>query len=189
MKGKYKLHIPDYQYYADQVACRKACPVGTDAGGYVQAIAQGRYERAYAIARGPNPFASVCGWVCNAPCETACTRGNIDAPVTIRALKRFVTEKFGAEAVSDPASTLRYSTAPGVPYGKATGPRIAIVGGGGRPDLPQPMTWRDLDIVSPSSRPRIVLEVSFTLFPNIVFPAPSFRRKLPQSSVWGLRLA
>ena len=130
MKGKYKLHIPDYQYYADQVACRKACPVGTDAGGYVQAIAQGRYERAYAIARGPNPFASVCGWVCNAPCETACTRGNIDAPVTIRALKRFVTEKFGAEAVSDPASTLRYSTAPGVPYGKATGPRIAIVGGG-----------------------------------------------------------
>ena len=130
MKGKYKLHIPDYQYYADQVACRKACPVGTDAGGYVQAIAQGRYERAYAIARGPNPFASVCGWVCNAPCETACTRGNIDAPVTIRALKRFVTEKFGAEVVSDPASTLRYSTAPGVPYGKATGPKVAIVGGG-----------------------------------------------------------
>ena len=130
MKGKYKLHIPDYQYYADQVACRKACPVGTDAGGYVQAIAQGKFEKAYAIARGPNPFASVCGWVCNAPCETACTRGNIDAPVTIRALKRFVTEKFGAEAVADPASTLRYSTAPGVPYGKATGARVAIVGGG-----------------------------------------------------------
>jgi len=130
MRGKYKLHIPDYQYYADQVACRKACPVGTDAGGYVQAIAQGRYEKAYAIARGPNPFASVCGWVCNAPCETACTRGNIDHPVTIRALKRFVTEKFGAEVVSDPASTLRYSTAPGVPYGRATGEKVAIVGGG-----------------------------------------------------------
>lgn len=130
MRGKYKLHIPDYHYYADQVACRKACPVGTDAGGYVQAIAQGKYEKAYAIARGPNPFASVCGWVCNAPCETACTRGNIDAPVTIRALKRFVTEKFGAEVVSDPASTLRYSTAPGVPYGRATGEKVAIVGGG-----------------------------------------------------------
>jgi NADPH-dependent glutamate synthase beta subunit-like oxidoreductase len=130
MRGKYKLHIPDYQYYADQVACRKACPVGTDAGGYVQAIAQGRFEKAYAIARGPNPFASVCGWVCNAPCETACTRGNIDKPVTIRALKRFVTEKFGAETVSDPASTLRYSTAPGVPYGRATGGKVAIVGGG-----------------------------------------------------------
>ncbi len=130
MRGKYKLHIPDYQYYADQVACRKACPVGTDAGGYVQAIAQGRYEKAYAIARGPNPFASVCGWVCNAPCETACTRGNIDQPVTIRALKRFVTEKFGAEVVSDPASTLRYSTAPGVPYGRATGDKVAIIGGG-----------------------------------------------------------
>ncbi len=130
MKGKYKLHIPEYQYYADQVACRKGCPVGTDAGGYVQAIRSGLYEKAYAIARGPNPFASVCGWVCNAPCEAACTRGNIDSPVTIRALKRFVTEKFGVEAVMDPASTLRYSTAPGVPYGRATGEKVAIVGGG-----------------------------------------------------------
>ncbi len=130
MKGKYKLHIPEYQYYADQVACRKGCPVGTDAGGYVQAIRDGEYEKAYAIARGPNPFASVCGWVCNAPCEASCTRGNIDSPVTIRALKRFVTEKYGAEAVHDPASTLRYSTAPGVPYGRATGEKVAIIGGG-----------------------------------------------------------
>ncbi|AKS24030.1 MULTISPECIES: FAD-dependent oxidoreductase [Leptospirillum] len=130
MKGKYKLHIPEYQYYADQVACRKGCPVGTDAGGYVQAIRSGLYEKAYAIARGPNPFASVCGWVCNAPCEASCTRGNIDSPVTIRALKRFVTEKFGVEAVMDPASTLRYSTAPGVPYGRATGEKVAIIGGG-----------------------------------------------------------
>ncbi len=130
MKGKYKLHIPEYEYYADQVACRKGCPVGTDAGGYVQAIRSGEYEKAYAIARGPNPFASICGWVCNAPCEAACTRGNIDSPVTIRALKRFVTEKFGVEAVSDPAVTLRYSTAPGVPYGRATGEKVAIIGGG-----------------------------------------------------------
>ncbi|BAM06411.1 FAD-dependent oxidoreductase [Leptospirillum ferrooxidans] len=130
MKGKYKLHIPEYNYYSDQVACRKSCPVGTDAGGYVQAIRSGEYEKAYAIARGPNPFASVCGWVCNAPCEASCTRGNIDRPVSIRALKRFVTEKYGVEAVLDPAATLRYSTAPGVPYGRATGEKVAIIGGG-----------------------------------------------------------
>lgn len=70
----------------------------TDARGYVQAIAQGDYERAYLIARAPNPLASICGRICGAPCETACRRGEIDSPIQIRALKRFVTEEFGAEA-------------------------------------------------------------------------------------------
>ncbi len=62
------------------------------------AISEEDFERAYIIARGPNPFASVCGRVCAAPCEAACRRGNIDAPVAIRALKRFVTERYGVEA-------------------------------------------------------------------------------------------
>jgi NADPH-dependent glutamate synthase beta subunit-like oxidoreductase len=51
----------------------------------------------------PNPFASVCGRVCAAPCEDACRRGQIDNPIAIRALKRFVTEKFGPESGSDRA--------------------------------------------------------------------------------------
>lgn len=51
------------------------------------------------MARAPNPFASVCGRVCAAPCEDACRRGAIDAPVSIRALKRLVTEQYGAESV------------------------------------------------------------------------------------------
>ena len=70
----------------------------TDSGGYVQAIAEGRYEDAYIIARTPNPFASICGRVCAAPCEAKCRRGALDAPVSIRALKRFVCEKFGVES-------------------------------------------------------------------------------------------
>ena len=60
--------------------CRAACPVGTNAGGYVSLIAQGRYEEAYALARGPNPLASICGRICAHPCESACRRGKIDDP-------------------------------------------------------------------------------------------------------------
>lgn len=74
------------------------CPVRTDAGRYVQLIAEGRYRDAYLTARSPNPFASVCGRVCAAPCEDLCRRGKLDAPVSIRALKRFVTEKYGVES-------------------------------------------------------------------------------------------
>lgn len=78
--------------------CQAGCPVATDAGRYVQLIAEGRDEDAYLVARAPNPFASVCGRVCAAPCEDACRRGSIDGPVAIRALKRYVAEQYGAES-------------------------------------------------------------------------------------------
>jgi NADPH-dependent glutamate synthase beta subunit-like oxidoreductase len=66
----------------------------------VRAIAEGDFELAYLIARGPNPLASICGRVCGAPCEAACRRSAIDEAVSIRALKRFVTERFGSESFS-----------------------------------------------------------------------------------------
>jgi NADPH-dependent glutamate synthase beta subunit-like oxidoreductase len=76
----------------------EACPVHTDSGRYVQLIAESRFEEAFLIARAPNPLASVCGRVCSAPGEDACRRGWVDEAVTIRPLKRFVTEQFGAES-------------------------------------------------------------------------------------------
>src|SRR5271157_5448402 len=94
----YPVELPDVSYFDRQVLCREGCPVHTDSGGYVQAIAEARYEDAYIIARAPNPFASICGRVCAAPCEAKCRRGAIDAPVSIRALKRFVCERFGVES-------------------------------------------------------------------------------------------
>jgi formate dehydrogenase beta subunit len=81
--------------------CKWACPVHTEAGKYVSLIAQGRYREAYAVARRPNPLASICGRICAAPCEGVCRRGEIDAPISIRALKRFVTERFGVESMID----------------------------------------------------------------------------------------
>ncbi len=98
MPQTYNIEIPDVEYFERQVSCRVGCPVHTDAGGYVQAIAQVRYEDAYIIARQPNPFASICGRVCAAPCEAKCRRGAIDAAISIRALKRFVCERFGVES-------------------------------------------------------------------------------------------
>jgi NADPH-dependent glutamate synthase beta subunit-like oxidoreductase len=91
--------LPDLEHWKAQVKCQSGCPVATDAGRYVQLIAEGREEEAYLVARTPNPFASVCGRICAAPCEDACRRGAIDAPIAIRALKRYVTERYGVESV------------------------------------------------------------------------------------------
>lgn len=92
---RYRVSLPDLTFYQRMVACQDACPVRTDARAYVHAIARKEYERAYLIARETNPFASTCGWVCGAPCEAACRRGSIDAPIAIRALKRFVNDRYG----------------------------------------------------------------------------------------------
>ncbi len=104
------VHVPDANYHKNLISCQAACPVHTDARGYVRAIADGRFDEAYLIARGPNPFASICGRICGAPCEIACRRGKIpkvnddgkfvgqDRPIAIRALKRFVCDQYGPEA-------------------------------------------------------------------------------------------
>lgn len=96
--------------------CQVACPAGTDAGRYVGLIAQGRYDDAYAVAAEVNPFPSVCGWICTAPCEAACRRGTLDEPISIRTLKRFAAEHGHLPPVSPPS--IRRTE------------RVAIVGGG-----------------------------------------------------------
>ncbi len=97
--AKYQTLVPDIEFWQGMIPCQAACPVHTDAGKYVQLIAENKYKESYLVARSPNPFASVCGRICAAPCEDACRRGRIDAPITIRALKRFVTEKYGVESM------------------------------------------------------------------------------------------
>jgi formate dehydrogenase beta subunit len=99
-----------------------ACPAGTNAGRYVALIAEGRFEEAYRYAREPNPMASICGRVCAHPCETACRRGAIDKPISIRALKRFLTERYGPESRSP--LEIRRAPVARMPH------RVAIVGSG-----------------------------------------------------------
>lgn len=93
-----RLKIPDAErYWVEQVKCRVGCPVFTDACGYVTAVAEGRDEDAFRIARATNPFVSICGRICGAPCEQACRRGSVDSPVSIRAVKRWACELHGTE--------------------------------------------------------------------------------------------
>ena len=113
------------EWFDANVPCTQACPVLTNAGRYVAAIAAGDDELAYRIARLPNPFASICGRVCAAPCEIACRRGSIDQPIAIRALKRYVCEKFGVE--SGHGSRVYADAAPMAPKREE---RVAIVGAG-----------------------------------------------------------
>jgi len=72
--------------------CRYACPAGVNVQGYVALISQGKYKEALALEREENPFPSVCGRVCNHPCETECKRGEFDEPIAIRSLKRFIAD-------------------------------------------------------------------------------------------------
>jgi NADPH-dependent glutamate synthase beta subunit-like oxidoreductase len=154
------VQIPGASYHQNLISCQVACPVHTDARGYVRAIAEGRFEEAYLIARGPNPFASICGRVCGAPCEAACRRGKVprvdddgnfvaqDRPIAIRALKRFACEQAGPEA-RPTAEVLRavQNFAPPVAanaeemaallrssvegrFERADGARVAIIGAG-----------------------------------------------------------
>jgi NADPH-dependent glutamate synthase beta subunit-like oxidoreductase len=94
--ARFSVTAPDERYWQDNINCQSACPVHTDARGYVRAIAQGRFEDAYLIARAPNPLASICGRICAAPCEAACRRGEVDTPIAIRALKRFAQESYAS---------------------------------------------------------------------------------------------
>jgi formate dehydrogenase beta subunit len=112
----------DREWLDTNFPCMMACPAGTNAGRYVSLIADGRFEEAYRYARDPNPMASVCGRVCAHPCETACRRGEIDKPIQIRALKRFLTERYGPE--SRHPLDIRRAPAAKLPH------RVAIVGSG-----------------------------------------------------------
>jgi NADPH-dependent glutamate synthase beta subunit-like oxidoreductase/NAD-dependent dihydropyrimidine dehydrogenase PreA subunit len=98
MFKRYQEKRVDEDWLHTNFPCMMACPAHTNAGRYVGLIAEGQFEEAYRYARGPNPLASICGRVCAHPCETACRRGQIDKPISIRALKRFLTERFGPES-------------------------------------------------------------------------------------------
>jgi len=130
MEAHYAASVPTPRYFLDLISCRSGCPVRTNAGAYVRATARGEFRRGYDIARAPNPLASVCARVCAHPCESRCRRGAIDEPISIRALKRTLTERHGVESAV--AGGLADEPAPlGVAVRAGDQPaRVAVVGGG-----------------------------------------------------------
>jgi heterodisulfide reductase subunit A-like polyferredoxin len=99
--------------------CRDACPAGQRAQGYIALIREGRYDDALRVIKEDNPFPGICGRICNHRCEDACNRGKLDAPVNIRALKRFVTDKVYAQPRVPPE-----------PVEREYEERVAIIGAG-----------------------------------------------------------
>jgi NADPH-dependent glutamate synthase beta subunit-like oxidoreductase len=100
-KTKFTVSINDTEHWRKMIKCQWACPVFTDARGYVTAVARGELEAGYEMAHDPNPLSTICGRICGAPCETACRRGDIGPdfkPIAIRPLKRVLTERYGPEA-------------------------------------------------------------------------------------------
>lgn len=125
----YDAVIPDLDYYLRQIDCRDGCPVKTDGRGYMLAIHNGNLLEGYKIARGPNPFASICGIICGAPCEISCRRDRIDKTLTIRAQKRYLDEWFGMDKEAH-VKSLEMSYARGSTKPSPNGLKIACIGAG-----------------------------------------------------------
>ena len=75
-----------------RVPCQHACPAGVNVPEYLALAGEGRLSEAADVIRRRNPLISVCGRVCDHPCESKCRRSEIDQPLAIRALKRYVAD-------------------------------------------------------------------------------------------------
>ncbi|MDI6708877.1 MAG: FAD-dependent oxidoreductase, partial [Candidatus Thermoplasmatota archaeon] len=82
--------------------CRNACPAGVNAQGYIALISQAKFKEALALIREKNPFPAICSRVCHHPCEEECNRKELEEPIAVAALKRFVAD-WGLEHYEKPA--------------------------------------------------------------------------------------
>ena len=99
--------------------CQHTCPVGINIPKYVAHIAAGEYQDAIDTIRERNPFPAICGRICHHPCEGRCRRGELEAPVAIRELKRFAADWHFSHNGQGPE-----------PFPKTKSQRVAIVGAG-----------------------------------------------------------
>ncbi len=99
--------------------CKAECPAHIGIQGYIKLASQGKYTEALELIKYENPFPAVCGRVCPRYCESACTRGDVDDPIAIDDIKKFIAEQ-------DLILEHRYVPRVKHQYGK----KIAVVGAG-----------------------------------------------------------
>lgn len=141
--------------------CVDACPAHVPAQAYISYIAEGAFDKAYEAITSAAPLQSVCGYICNHPCEKECTRSLKDEPLRIKELKRFVLDlgkKKGWEIKKTAA--------------KANGKRVAVVGSG-----PSGLTAASL--LARAGYKVTVFESSSELGGMLKYAIPMFR--LPES--------
>jgi NADPH-dependent glutamate synthase beta subunit-like oxidoreductase len=115
------LAVPDISgaEKQDTSPCMVGCPAHNNVQGYVSLAAKGKFQRAIQLIKETSPFPSVCGRVCPHPCETVCNRDQIDEPVAIRSIERYIADRD------------RASKNPYVPKVKeARDEKVAIIGSG-----------------------------------------------------------
>ncbi|KNF08484.1 NADPH-Fe(3+) oxidoreductase subunit beta [Gottschalkia purinilytica] len=116
---------PDYRINRKNVVdtgtspCKTECPAHIAIQGYIKLASQGKYTEALELIKHENPFPAVCGRICPRKCESACTRGDIDEPIAIDEIKKFIAEQ-------DLNTDRRYVPKRRHKYGK----KIGVIGAG-----------------------------------------------------------
>jgi heterodisulfide reductase subunit A-like polyferredoxin len=103
--------------------CYDACPIHGNPSGYIALTAAGKYKEAFESAAANNPFPSICGRICEHPCEQSCNRGNLDSPIAIAHIKRFLAD-WNAEYGERLTSQEKQASI------RENGKKIAIIGSG-----------------------------------------------------------
>lgn len=111
------VQLPKEIREATKKSCGSACPLGLVPQSYIALIANGKFKEALDLVKDRIPLPGICGRICHHPCEEECKRGGIDEPISIRALKRFLTD---------------YEQTPSdvLPVEKTKPERVAIIGSG-----------------------------------------------------------
>ena len=118
-------HIRDHKCRAGVCAelvrapCQNACPAGVDVPGFVSLTGEKRYNEALKLHRERNPFVGVCARVCFHPCEGKCRRSTLDEPLSVRAVKRFLSDQEKTPQLPDPIANAKNAAR-----------KVAVVGAG-----------------------------------------------------------
>lgn len=115
----YLLNRKNVQPETGTSPCKTDCPAHIAVQGYLRMAAQGRYREALELIKKENPLPAVCGSICNRRCEKVCTRGDIDAPVSIDEVKKFIAYRELDEAERYVPKKVR-----------SEGKRLAVIGAG-----------------------------------------------------------
>jgi NADPH-dependent glutamate synthase beta subunit-like oxidoreductase/NAD-dependent dihydropyrimidine dehydrogenase PreA subunit len=116
--------------------CQSGCPLGVNVQGYIALVKAGKFAEALDLIRKDNVLPAVCGRVCSHPCERECRRNELDEPLAIRDIKRFVADYELSHGSAGSGESGAHADGKGIVAGSSDdgcGPektRIAVIGSG-----------------------------------------------------------